>query len=147
MDVFKGAWENQVRILTEAVDDIVTVDDFLAVSENHILEDVNKCCLALQEGDSETLDRIAGTIRGRSTRISDVVSAEMDNYEPGYYTEKVLEAVKVLRNEFIPMFNNQVRQIEKNILWLTTYLNVLQKKNFSLAGKKFPLIYHFPHNN
>jgi len=108
MDVFKGAWENQVRILTEAVDDIVTVDDFLAVSENHILEDVNKCCLALQEGDSETLDRIAGTIRGRSTRISDVVSAEMDNYEPGYYTEKVLEAVKVLRNEFIPMFNNQV---------------------------------------
>jgi len=108
MDVFRAAWENQVRILTEAVDDIVTVDDFLAVSENHILEDVNKCCLALQEGDSQTLDRIAGTIRGRSTRISDVVSAEMDNYEPGYYTEKVLEAVKVLRNEFIPMFNNQV---------------------------------------
>ena len=47
-----------MRILTEAVDDIVTVDDFLAVSENHILEDVNKCCLALQEGDSETLDRL-----------------------------------------------------------------------------------------
>ena len=114
MDVFKGAWENQVRILTEAVDDIVTVDDFLAVSENHILEDVNKCCLALQEGDSETLDRIAGTIRGRSTRISDVVSAEMDNYEPGYYTEKVLEAVKVLRNEFIPMFNNQVKKFIEN---------------------------------
>ena len=65
MDVFRAAWENQVRILTEAVDDIVTVDDFLAVSENHILEDVNKCCLALQEGDSETLDCIAGTIRGR----------------------------------------------------------------------------------
>ena len=41
------------------------MDDFLAVSENHILEDVNKCCLALQEGDSETLDRIAGAIRGR----------------------------------------------------------------------------------
>ena len=41
------------------MDDIVTVDDFLAVSENHILEDVNKCCLALQEGDSETLDRFA----------------------------------------------------------------------------------------
>merc|ERR1719219_2524348 len=108
MEVFRDAWEKQVRILTDAVDDIVTVDDFLAVSENHILEDVNKCCLALQEGDSETLDRIAATIRGRSTRIGDVVTAEMDNYEPGYYTEKVLEAVKVLRNEFIPTFNNQV---------------------------------------
>ena len=33
----------------DAIDDIVTVDDFLAVSENHILEDVNRCCLNLQE--------------------------------------------------------------------------------------------------
>ena len=73
MDVFGSAWEDQVRILTDAVDDIVTLDDFLAVSENHIL-----------------------------------VTAEMDNYEPGYYTEKVMEAVKVLRNKFIPMFNSQV---------------------------------------
>jgi hypothetical protein len=36
------------------------------------------------------LDRTAGAIRGRSTRICGVVSAEMDNYEPGYYTGKVL---------------------------------------------------------
>ena len=46
MDVFKDAWENQVKILTDSVDDITTVDDFLAVSENHILEDVNRFCLA-----------------------------------------------------------------------------------------------------
>ena len=65
MEVFRDAWEKQVRILTDAVDDIVTVDDFLAVSENHILEDVNKCCLALQEEDSETLDHIAGDGRSR----------------------------------------------------------------------------------
>jgi len=32
MDVFREAWEIQVRILTEAVDDITTIDDFLAVS-------------------------------------------------------------------------------------------------------------------
>ena len=57
---------NAARVLaSRAVDDILTVNDFLAVSEDHILEDVNKCCLALQEGDSETLDCIAGTIRGR----------------------------------------------------------------------------------
>merc|ERR1712013_498153 len=71
-------------------------------------EDVNKCCLALQEGDSETLDRIAGAIRGRSSRIGDVVAAEMDNYEPGLYTEKVLEAVRVLKGEYIPGFSQQV---------------------------------------
>lgn len=32
MDVFKDAWEREVRILTDAVDDITTIDDFLAVS-------------------------------------------------------------------------------------------------------------------
>merc|ERR1719187_3131326 len=108
MDVFKDAWENQVKILTDSVDDITTVDDFLAVSENHILEDVNRCCLALQEKDPETLDRIAGAIRGRSGRISGVVAAEMDNYEPGLYTERVLEAIRVLRSEVMPQFSNRV---------------------------------------
>lgn len=32
MDVFRDAWQAQVRLLTEAVDDITTIDDFLAVS-------------------------------------------------------------------------------------------------------------------
>ena len=32
MDVFRDAWIQQVKVLTEAVDDITTVDDFLAVS-------------------------------------------------------------------------------------------------------------------
>ena len=48
LDVFRDAWINQVRILTDAVDDITTIDDFLAVSENHILDDVNNCVAALQ---------------------------------------------------------------------------------------------------
>lgn len=108
MEVFREAWENQVRVLTEAVDDITTIDDFLAVSENHILEDVNKCVLALQEGDADTLDRTAGAIRGRSARVCNVVTAEMDNYEPGIYTERVLEAVLVLRDQVMPNFAQRV---------------------------------------
>ena len=85
MDVFRDAWINQVRILTEAVDDITTVDDFLAVSENHILEDVNACVTAFQSGDLDSMDRTAMAIRGRCARICGVVTAEMDNYEPGTY--------------------------------------------------------------
>merc|ERR1719186_1502182 len=108
MEVFKVAWESQVQILTDSVDDITTVDDFLAVSENHILEDVNKCCLALQERDPAALDRIAGAIRGRSGRISGVVAAEMENYEPGLYTERVLEAIRILRSEVMPNFSHRV---------------------------------------
>ncbi|XP_013065972.1 catenin alpha-2-like isoform X2 [Biomphalaria glabrata] len=108
MDVFKEAWEKQVRLLTEAVDDITTIHDFLAVSENHILEDVNKCVIALQENDPDTLDRTAGAIRGRSARVCNVVAAEMENYEPGQYTERVMEAVMELRDQIMPHFAEKV---------------------------------------
>ena len=60
---------------------------------------MNKCVFSLQEGDADTLDRTAGAIRGRSARVCNVVSAEMDNYEPGPYTDRVMEAVVLLRNQ------------------------------------------------
>lgn len=52
--------------------------------------------IALQERDVDGLDRTAGAIRGRAARVVHVVTSEMDNYEPGVYTEKVLEATKLL---------------------------------------------------
>ena len=73
--------------------------NFNVTIESHILEDVNKCVLALQEGDADSLDRTAGAIRGRSARVCNVVSAEMGNYEKGVYTERVMEAVFVLRDQ------------------------------------------------
>ncbi|XP_005175749.1 catenin alpha [Musca domestica] len=108
MTAYRQAWEVQVRILTEAVDDITTIDDFLAVSENHILEDVNKCVMALQMGDAEILRVTSGAIQGRSARVCNVVEAEMDNYEPCIYTKRVLEAVKVLRDQVMPKFDQRV---------------------------------------
>jgi len=108
MEVFKNCWEQQVQILTDAVDDIITVEDFLSVSENHILEDVNRCCLALQERDRNTLYQVAGGIRGRSMRISGVVSAEMDSYEAGEYSDRVKEAVKLLQTDVISNFSQHV---------------------------------------
>ncbi|XP_047039774.1 catenin alpha isoform X5 [Helicoverpa zea] len=105
---FARAWENAVKLLTDAVDDITTIDDFLAVSENHILEDVNKCVVALQEGDPDSLERTAGAIRGRANRVCSVVTQEMDNYEPCIYTKRVLEAVTVLRDQVMSKFGVRV---------------------------------------
>lgn len=73
-----------------------TVNIFFPPKENHILEDVNKCVIALQEGDVDTLDRTAGAIRGRAARVVHIINAEMENYEPGVYTERVLESIKLL---------------------------------------------------
>ncbi|RXG58446.1 Catenin alpha [Armadillidium vulgare] len=77
-------------------------------TKSHILEDVKTCVRAINESDPDTLDRIAGAIRGRSARVCNVVGSEMDNYEPCMYTERVLEAVKVLRDQVLPNFAQRV---------------------------------------
>ena len=63
------------------------------------MEDVNKCVQALQERDPENVDRTAGQIRGRTARLEDVVTAEMENYQQGPYTDNVMRAVMYMRNE------------------------------------------------
>ncbi|CAF4351440.1 unnamed protein product, partial [Adineta steineri] len=109
LDVFRETWEKHVRLLTEAVDEITTIEDFLAISENHILEDINSCIQAMVEQNPDRVDRTAGTIRGRSDRVIDVVIAEMDKYEPGEYTEAVMESVRVLRDQIVPSFAERIK--------------------------------------
>ncbi|XP_066857205.1 catenin alpha-3 isoform X5 [Anser cygnoides] len=108
MEMYRSTWENHIHVLTEAVDDITSIDDFLAVSESHILEDVNKCIIALREQNADNLDRAAGAIRGRAARVAHIVSGEMDNYEPGAYTEGVMKNVQYLTKNVIPEFISQV---------------------------------------
>ena len=65
-------------------------------TESHILEDVNKCIIALRDQDADNLDRAAGAIRGRAARVAHIVTGEMDSYEPGAYTEGVMRNVNFL---------------------------------------------------
>nr|XP_033796354.1 catenin alpha-3 isoform X4 [Geotrypetes seraphini] len=108
MEIYKTIWSSNILVLTEAVDDITSIDDFLAVSESHILEDVNKCIIALREQDVDRLDQAAGAIRGRATRVAHIVSGEMDNYESGAYTRRVKKHVQYLTESAIPEFVSQV---------------------------------------
>ncbi|XP_070540848.1 catenin alpha-2-like isoform X2 [Ptychodera flava] len=117
MEAFRQQWEKQVRLLTEAVDEITTLDDFLAVSEKHILEDVSKCNEALRERDGDKLDRCSGAIRGRSSRVCHVVESEMQNYVPSQYTDRVLRAVDSLRDQVMPRF---AREVENSVDALTS---------------------------
>ena len=55
MEMFRDTWEKHVRLLTEAVDEITTIEDFLAVSENHILEDINLCIQAMVERNPDRM--------------------------------------------------------------------------------------------
>ena len=104
---------SQVKTFMDAVDDIISVQDFLSVVENHILEDVKVCCKAMQAKDSRTVGDNSRAIYQRSGRLCDVVAADMDRYEPGLYTGKVMEAVRVLRTEVMPVFTKAVCQTIK----------------------------------
>ena len=108
MEVFRSDWEEAVTVLTEAVDNIVTVHDFLAVSESHILEDLRASCIALRERDVERLTELSQSVEARTVRISEVVQAEMERYEPGLYTETVMEAVTRLHTSHVPAFVDEV---------------------------------------
>ncbi|XP_006889084.1 PREDICTED: catenin alpha-3 [Elephantulus edwardii] len=120
MEMYKRTWENHIHVLTEAVDDITSIDDFLAVSESHILEDVNRCIIALRDQDADNLDRAAGAIRGRAARVAHIVTGEMDSYEPGAYTEGVMRNVNFLTSTAIPEFVTQVNvaldALSKNLM-------------------------------
>jgi len=59
-------------------------------------------------GDPDTLDRTAGAIRGRSSRVCNVVSIEMDNYESGQYTDRVMDTVVMLRDQGTNLFQASV---------------------------------------
>lgn len=134
MEMYKRTWENHIHVLTEAVDDITSIDDFLAVSESHILEDVNKCIIALRDQDADNLDRAAGAIRGRAARVAHIVTGEMDSYEPGDYTEGVMRNVNFLTSTAIPEFVTQVNvaleALNKNSL------DVLDDNQFVDISKK-----------
>ncbi len=90
-DLFAQTWRNQVALLCECVDEIVDVDDLLAVSESHILEDINECLAALRRADCDAVLRTAHIATRRADRIGGVVVAEMGCYEKGVYTERVLQ--------------------------------------------------------
>ncbi|XP_043911538.1 catenin alpha-3 [Protopterus annectens] len=108
-EAYKTAWENNVHFLTEAVDDITNIDDFLSASENHILEDMNACVLAISERDTVLFEQSSSAVCGRAARLSQVVAGEMDNYEPGVYMESVMKNVSFLSKTAIPEFLSQVK--------------------------------------
>jgi len=108
VNMFKKSWVDQVKIFMDAVDDIISVNYFLNVVENHVLEDVKLCCQSMENQDLTLLARYSRAIYQRCGRLCDVVSADMERFEQGLYTDKVIEAVQILRQELMPIFSRRV---------------------------------------
>ncbi|CAJ0961757.1 unnamed protein product, partial [Mesorhabditis belari] len=94
MKMFAEIWEQKV----------ITLDDFLAVSEAHIIEDAINGQEAIIQGNGDMLDRAAGAIRGRSLRVCSAVDEEMSAMPSGPFTDRVKNATRRLRNDVLQTF-------------------------------------------
>ncbi|TKC40089.1 hypothetical protein EI555_011381, partial [Monodon monoceros] len=77
---------------------------------SHILEDVNKCIIALRDQDADNLDRAAGAIRGRAARVAHIVTVI-----PEFVTQ-VNVALEALSKNSLDVFDDdQFVDISKKI--------------------------------
>lgn len=109
MSVLDDSWINEVKLLTLAIDDILSVNDFLLICENEIYNDINKCLMYLRACKPAEFRQTANLIAQRCARICEMVGSEMSNYEPCEFTRNVLQTVTVLREKLMYTFQKCVQ--------------------------------------
>ena len=55
--------------------------------------------------------RSSRAIYQRCGRLCDVVTVDMERFEPGMSTDRVLGSVRVLRREIMPVFSRRVSEM------------------------------------
>ena len=105
MMAFRDTWLNEIQLLLLAVDDILSINEFLAVSENLILSDTRMALQALQNVEHARFKYFTEQISSRVIRVSEIVTYEMNNYETCIFTENIIEICQLLRNKLVPNFS------------------------------------------
>jgi len=109
MDAFKKAWVSQVRILVDAVDEILPLGQLLDVLENDIINDVRSCCKAVDEKNPTELTRSSRSVYHRTLRVCDLAVSDLENFEHGDHSERLLEAIESMKNDIFPLFARRVQ--------------------------------------
>ncbi|CAD5232346.1 unnamed protein product [Bursaphelenchus xylophilus] len=100
---FKDLWRERAHALKTAMDSLIAMDDMLAVTEQHIIDDMNNGFGAIERVDAEYLDRVVGTIRGRCIRVTDMVDSALEELPITTFTENLGKATTQLR-KVMPAF-------------------------------------------
>jgi catenin alpha len=113
MAAFKDLWEETVESLTDAVDIIVPVQVFMAVTDAHIKEDIQNCIKSTSEDKMADIKDTTGLVRGRCARLMRVVRADMEEV-PTRYTgsdkAKIFGAFVRLREKVLPKFSEEAER-------------------------------------
>jgi len=125
----------EIPTVSIAVDEIHNLDDLLAVSENQILCDVNRCITGLQSREIDVLSSSESTVKARSKTICNAVQDQMDYYEPSTYTQDVLLASKSLAKTALPNFSQKVEDVIAKLTYKYV-INDLDENEFIEACKR-----------
>ena len=131
VQMFKRSWVDQVKIFMDSVDDAVCINYFLGVVENNVLSDVRRCCGAMEDRKISLLTSRSRAIYQRCGRLCDVVTADMERFEPGLFTERVLQSVRILRQDIMSVFSKRVSEMIK--VTLNNILTVKLRLDFQCA--------------
>jgi len=115
MYLLRDMWLQQVKILTEAVDDITNIDDYLKACEKRIKADTNRAVDAMQQKNVTEVHRAAITIRMRVKRADDVIMADIeDNKPPAPYVVKVKKCLTQFKANDLSHFLNHINYVVKS---------------------------------
>ena len=70
--------------------------------------------------ETDKLVRSSRAIYQRCGRLCDVVSVDMERWEPGMFTDRVIGSVRLLRREIMPVFSRRVSEMIRVFLELNT---------------------------
>lgn len=108
MAFFRKEWLNQVSILGLSIDDIISLNDFMALSESQILQDLNRCIVAMNNFQASEFKLASDQVIARTNRVCDLILMEIFNYEPCDFTDKIDQSVRLVRNEILLGFASSV---------------------------------------
>ncbi|TGZ57786.1 hypothetical protein CRM22_009847 [Opisthorchis felineus] len=109
-DAFCEAYESTANLLSASVNEMTSVHDVLAVTDDRIRTDFRKATEALSQRSETKVHRASILMEQRCMYICEVVMHELENHRNNReYVRKVTERVTMLRDEYTQTFSEVSR--------------------------------------
>jgi hypothetical protein len=104
LNSLRKEWAEQVRALTEAIDEIINVETFAAATEANIVDDMMICREAIDKRNWDDLALAVHNIAAKARRVSDVVKNKLPEITDIKLRNSVRDTIKALEISVRDMF-------------------------------------------
>ncbi|XP_011409567.2 PREDICTED: catenin alpha-2-like [Amphimedon queenslandica] len=116
LTAFKEAWVDKVTLLTDSLDAVIPLQDFIAVTEAHVREDSRHFMEMAESQNFIGTANSGNVIQGRCQRMVQVLFADIGNNPSRYSHEHVHEIeqhTKKLQEQTLVEFQKKVAELPK----------------------------------